>query len=136
MSKTIIQKIVFKNTTPKALYELYTNAEKHTIVTGAMAKNTAKEGAKFSAYDGYITGKNLQLVKDRLIVQSWSGSDWKKEDVDSTFTLHFESKGKDTLLHVVHANLPDEHAKSIGNGWHEYYWTPWKAYLTAKSSKK
>ena len=136
MPKTIIQKIIFKNTDPENLYAFYMSAKKHSEITGALAKISAKEGAKFTAYDDYITGKNLQLIEDKLIVQSWRGSDWASDDVDSTFILLFEAKGKDTVMYVTHANLPDEHAKSIADGWHEYYWNPWKAFLSKDQSAK
>ena len=58
MAKTIVQKVLFKNTTPQVLYNLYMNAKKHTDATGVPAKISDKEGAKYSAHDGYITGKN------------------------------------------------------------------------------
>ncbi len=114
MSKTIIQDVVFKNTTSKDLYELYMDEEKHSIATGAPAKISAKEGSEYSAHSGYITGKNLQLIKDRLIVQSWRAQSWSVNDVDSTFIIYLEPQGADTLLHAVHANL---------------YWEPWRLYL-------
>ena len=62
MPKTIIQKILFRNTTPKALYDIYINAKKHTAATGAMAKINSKEGSNFTAHGGYISGRNLQIV--------------------------------------------------------------------------
>ncbi len=74
----------------------------------------------------YITGKNLQLIKNRLIVQSWHGSDWAAGEPDSVFMLFFEQKKKDVVLYVTHANLPDAQAQSIDEGWHTYYWQPWK----------
>ncbi|MCY7409480.1 MAG: hypothetical protein LH473_04350, partial [Chitinophagales bacterium] len=68
MAKTISQKIIFKNTTAAVLYDLYMNAKKHSELTGGEAKITDKEGAKFSAYSSYCWGKNLQLIKNKLIV--------------------------------------------------------------------
>ena len=132
MSKTITQKITFKNTTPAALFNLYMKAAEHTKVTGAKAEITAKEGAKFTAYYDYITGENLKIIKDTLIVQSWRGSDWDEKEADSTFMLFFEPKGENAVLHVLHANLPDEHAESIDKGWHDFYWKPWKKHLSGK----
>ena len=105
--KTLTQKVVFKNTTPEQLYDLYMDAKLHSLVTGDTAKITKKEGAAFTAYGNYIKGKNLQLVPGKLIVQSWRGSDFKKSDMDSTFILQFEKKGNDAVLHMVHANVPD-----------------------------
>ena len=130
MSNTILQKSPFKNTGPEELYGLYMDAKKHALATGGSAKITNKEGLNFNAYDGYIEGRNLLLIKDKLIVQSWRASDWNEADTDSTLILFFEAKGKDTVLHVTHANLPNEHAKSIADGWHKYYWEPWKTFLS------
>ncbi|MBK5285208.1 MAG: hypothetical protein JJE25_07370, partial [Bacteroidia bacterium] len=59
MAKTIVQKVVFKNTTPKILYDLYMDSKKHSLVTGGPAVISAKEGTKYSAHGGYIKGKNL-----------------------------------------------------------------------------
>jgi len=136
MAKTIIQKVVFKNTTPQQLYELYMDAKKHTAVTGWPTKISNKEGAKFDSGGSYITGKNLLLVKNKLIAQSWRGADWSKDDLDSIFLLTFEQKGKDAILNMVHANVPDKHATSIKKGWDTYYWNRWKLYLAGKPLPK
>jgi activator of HSP90 ATPase len=129
MAKTIVQKIVFKNTTAKTLYALYMDARLHTEVTGDTAKITDKEGTNFSAYGTYIKGKNLRLIKDKLIVQTWRSSDWGKKETDSIFMISLEPKGKDVILHAVHANLPDEAAADLDKGWHDFYWKLWKAHL-------
>jgi len=132
MAKTIIQNITFKNAAAKDLYDLYMNAKKHSLTTGAPAKISNKEGSTFAVYDGYITGKNLKLVKDKLIVQTWRGKDWSTNDFDSTFIIALEEKGKDVVLHAVHTNVPDNQAKGIDKGWHEFYWEPWKKFLAGK----
>ena len=132
MAKTIVQKIVFKNTTSKALYDLYMDAKKHSMISGGPAEISAKEGTKYSVHGGYITGKNLQLVKNKLIVQTWRAVGWDKNDVDSTFIINLEEKGKDVVLHAIHANLPDKAAAGIDKGWHDHYWNPWKQHLAGK----
>jgi activator of HSP90 ATPase len=132
MAKTIVQKIVFKNTSPKVLFALYMNSKKHTIATAAPAKLSGKVGERFQTHAGYISGKNIHLAKDKLIVQSWRTKAWKEQDIDSTFILDFEPKGKNVVLHMIHANLPDEHAQSIYEGWYKHYWEPWKKYLAGK----
>ena len=132
MTKTLVQKVVFKNTTPKALYDLYMNAKKHSIVTGSPAKVSEKIGAKYSVHDGYITGKNLNLVKNKQIVQTWRASEWAKDDLDSTFIINLLPKGKDVVLEMVHANVPEKHSAGIKKGWNFHYWTPWKKYIAGK----
>ncbi len=133
MAKTIVQKLVFKNTTPKALYDLYMDAKMHALICGADCEISAKEGTKFSVYGGYATGKILQLIKDKLIVQSWRASDWDESEMDSTFIINLETKGKDVVLHAVHANLPDAEADSISQGWRDFYWNPWTQHLTGET---
>jgi activator of HSP90 ATPase len=136
MPKTIVQKIVFKNTTPKALYDLYMNAKKHSKVTLAPAKISNKVGEKYSAHGGYISGENLYLIKDKLIVQSWRTQEWDAKEMDSTFIIEIEPKGKNVVLHMVHANVPDKHSDSIDKGWHTHYWEPWKKSLAGKPMEK
>ena len=136
MPKNIKQKVVFKNTTPKALYDLYMNAKKHSKATAAPAKITKKAGTKFSAHNGYITGENIHLKSDALIVQAWRGADWDKNEPDSFFIIHLEKKGKNTILHAIHAGVPDKHADGINKGWFTHYWEPWKKYLSGKPIEK
>jgi activator of HSP90 ATPase len=136
MAKTIVQKVVFKNTTPKALYDLYMDAKLHSLIAGGPVKISNKEGTDFSAHNGYITGKNLHLVKDELIVQAWRGMDWDKNELDSLFAIKLEKKGKDTVLHAVHALVPDKAAAGVDKGWHDHYWKPWKQHLAGKPIKR
>ncbi len=132
MPKTVSQQITFKNTTPKDVYSLYMNAKKHAQVTGGPAVITSKVGSDYSAHGGYIQGKNLALVKDKLIVQTWRAQGWDKSDTDSILTLSLEPKGENVILHVVHANLPTKHADHIDKGWHDHYWKPMKQFLAGK----
>ncbi len=131
MPKTIIQKIIFKNTTPKTVYSLYMDEKKHSQVTGSTTKIKAVEGTEFMAYDGYITGKNICLVKDKMIVQTWRAQDWKKDDPDSIFIIQISSKGKDVVVDAVHANVPKKHFRELKKGWHEHYWENWQMFLQA-----
>ena len=136
MPKTISHKVTFKNTKPKALYELYMNSKKHSKATGAPAKLSKKEGGEFSAAGDYIKGKNIKLIKDQFIMQTWRGADWTEADADSVFIINLEKKGKHTVLHAIHINVPDAHADGVDKGWHAHYWEPWKLYLKGKPITK
>ena len=128
MSKTIEQKVKF-DASPQALYNLYMDAKKHAAVIHGKVSITKKVGAKFSAFGSYIKGKNLHLVPNKMIVQTWRGSDWKKTDPDSVFVLCFEKSDRGTQMTMIHSNIPDKHVKGIRQGWTDYYWKPWKNYL-------
>ena len=135
MARTIIQRIVFKDIPAAALYDTYMSAKDHSASVGVVAKIQNKEGTKFSAHDNYVTGKNLQLIKHKLIVQSWRASDWSKSDLDSTFILCFEQRGNDGIINMIHANVPDKHVAGVRKGWDDYYWKPWKKYFAEKRKK-
>lgn len=132
MPKTISHKVVYKKTTPKALYDLYMNAKKHSMIAGSPVTISLKEGSVFSAHGDYIKGTNLKLIKDKLIVQTWRAQDWSEADGDSIFMILLEQKGKDVIMHAVHANVPEAHFKSIDKGWFDHYWNPWKQFLSGK----
>lgn len=135
MAKTITQKIVFKNTRAKVLYDMYMNEKKHSELTGGPAKITSKIGASYSVYDGYITGKNLHLVKDQMIVQTWRGADWKKTDKDSILVLNFHQKGEDAIVKMAHVNVPSNQVEGLKKGWDDFYWEPWKKAIENSSNK-
>jgi activator of HSP90 ATPase len=129
---TIIQKLVFKNTKTKQLYDLYMDAKLHSLITAGRVRISEKPGSELEVFDGYITGKTLLATKNKLIVQSWHGSDWSAKDDDSAFVLCFEQKGKDAVMNVFHANVPDDKATGLDKGWHDHYWKPWGQYLAGK----
>lgn len=136
MAKTITQKVVFKNTTTKVLYELYMDAKKHAILTGAKTKIKAKVGAKFVGFGGEIKGRMLQLEENKFIVQSWREKAWSKSTLDSILVLSFEQKGNDAELSLVQVNVPDKQADNVALGWDDCYWKNWRKYLTAKAEEK
>src|SRR5208337_1777476 len=56
---------------PKAVYDAWMSSKGHAAMTGSPAKITARVGGAFSAWDGYISGKNLELEQGARILQSW-----------------------------------------------------------------
>ena len=132
MAKTILQTVVFKNTTPDTLYNIYMDSKKHSKATGGAAKISTKIGSSYSSWNEYISGKTLQLVKGKLIVQSWRSTEFKVDDLDSIFILQFEKKGNDTVVNMIHANVPEHQYLQVKGGWNDFYWKPWKKYLREK----
>ena len=129
--KTIIQKIKFK-AAPNVLFEWYMDAKKHSQLTGAKAVISRKAGGKFSAHDGYCWGKNLAIVPNKMIVQTWRGADWSKKDMDSIFILTFEPVKGGALVTMIHADVPDQQANHLNQGWKDHYWKHWQSYLKTK----
>jgi activator of HSP90 ATPase len=121
-TKTIRQSVTFK-ASPQAIYEMLTDSRKHSKFTGEKASISRKIGGKFTAYAGYISGVNLDLVKDKRIVQSWRGNDWP-EGHYSRVTFSLEKVKSGARLIFRQSGVPEVHYKDIHQGWRDYYWKP------------
>jgi activator of HSP90 ATPase len=129
--KTITQKVQFK-ADPKELYELFLDSKKHSQATGGKAVIHGTLNGTFTAWDGYIQGKNVVLVPGRLIVQTWRTKEFEKEDLDSLLVLSFEKIPTGCRLTMVHTQIPDSQASHYSGGWREHYWRPIQKYLAKK----
>jgi activator of HSP90 ATPase len=132
MAKTILQRVKF-NVPPERLFDIYMDSKKHSAAIAARASIGRGVGSKFNAHNGWIRGKNVAIVRKRMIVQTWRGADWKKADLDSILILTFAKAPGGARLTLVHANVPDRKSPSINKGWHTHYWNRWKAYLKRTS---
>ena len=107
--------------------------EEAFILIGSKAKVSTEAGASFSAFGGDLRGKTLHAKKNAVFVQTWRGGNWSKSDPDSILILIFREIETGTELELVHANVPDHDAEDVKNGWKEYYWKPWRAYIGSRS---
>ena len=127
MSKLIRQSVTFR-AAPHAVYEALMDSRKHAAFTGGAAKISRQVGGAIMAYDGYITGRNLELVPDQKIVQSWHASEWPEGHLSkATFKLAPVAGG--TRLSFTHSNVPEKYVEDIRQGWIDNYWIPMKAML-------
>ncbi|MDE1869427.1 MAG: SRPBCC domain-containing protein [Candidatus Micrarchaeota archaeon] len=125
---TIKQKAFF-TATPEEVFEVLMDPKKHTKMTGARATGAPKVGARITAWDGYITGKNLKLTKGKLIVQEWETDQWPEGYKASTLKITIKKKGKGTELTMVQTNVPKEQVADYADGWKEYYWAKMKKFF-------
>ena len=130
MTKNIMQRVTFA-AKPAAVYRALLNSKQHAAFTGAKADISPKVGGKFSCYDGYITGLNVELVPGKRIVQVWRGREWPK-GAHSLVTYSLKGRGKRTQLTLEHAGIPANAAGHIAKGWKSHYWTPLKKYLASR----
>ena len=114
------------------LYCMYLDPKEHAAFTGAPVKIAARAGAQFSAFRGARSGTILQLIPNRLIVQSWRSTQFAKRDIDSTLVLSFWTVGRETRIELTHVNIADSDFAGVSEGWSKYYWIPWRAYLQRK----
>jgi len=114
---------------PTEVYDALLNARKHGAFTGSKATCDGRVGGKFTAYDGYIWGKNLELEKGLRIVQEWQTTEWPEGAPPSVVEFRLEESKEGTKLTMVHSNVPAEQAEAYRQGWIDYYWNPLKDYF-------
>lgn len=132
-----IEQTVFFEAAPEDVYDALLDPKKHSEFTGSPAATSAKVGAAFTAWDGYITGKNLELVKGKKIVQEWKTTEWPDGYPVSRLELALTAKKVGTELKMVHSKVPAEQVADYTSGWKSSYWDPLKEYLaTRKATKK
>lgn len=129
MPTTIRQSVTFKGVRPHAVYEALMDAKLHKKFTGGRAVISRKVGGKFTVYGDYIQGKNVDLIRDKKIVQTWRAKDWKPKDHYSQVTYALSSTKTGTRLTFTQTGVPAEQYKNIKQGWTHFYWRPMKLML-------
>jgi uncharacterized protein YndB with AHSA1/START domain len=101
---------------PADVFNALTNKKILEIWTGESAEMKPVAGTEFSLWDGSITGKNLEVVENKKIVQQWY---FGEEEGESIVTLKLHPHRKGTSVELIHTNIPDEAFKNISEGWDE-----------------
>ena len=130
--KTKITTITLKTTIPalpEEVYEALLDPRIHSEFTGSKATGKAEVGEKFTAWDGYISGRNLELKKGKRIVQEWITTEWPENYPPSRLELSFNKVNGNTELIMVHSGVPNAQKKEVEQGWIEYYWKPLRNYF-------
>jgi activator of HSP90 ATPase len=113
---------------PSAVYEALMDSKKHTAFTGAPAKISRAIGGPFTAHGPHLKGINVDLTRNKRIVQAWRAAGWPKGHY-SIVTFDLKPTKTGTVLDFTHVGIPAQRVKSIDFGWKNYYWKPLKAAL-------
>ena len=114
--------------TPEALYAAWLDPEQHSAMTGGVAETSAEDGASFTAWDGYIQGRNLELNPPSRIIQTWRTVEFTESDPDSLLEIRFEPVEEGTRLTIHHSELP-AHGTIYEQGWIDSYFVPMREYF-------
>ncbi len=129
-TKTIKQTEFIPGAKPEEVYSALLDARKHAAFTGSPATGTNRVGGKFTAWDGYISGKNLELEPGKRIVQEWKTTEWPVGSPPSRLEWTFKAKAGGTQAVLVQSEVPSSQADSYRQGWIDYYWTPLKVFFS------
>lgn len=97
-----------------------------TLVTAPGAKATAvsdRAGAPFTLFGGYITGRNLEVVPNRRLVQAWRAGSWDPGEY-SVVRFELKPQGSHCIVALDQRGFPDKQGPSLAYGWRVHYWEP------------
>ena len=107
------------NASAEKVFDALTNPKIIEIWSGSKAKMSAKKGAKFELWGGDMFGKNLEVIKNKKLVQEWCTSTFVSK---ATFILR--ERGKKSEVELIHENVPEKSHKNYSDGWRDYYLGP------------
>jgi activator of HSP90 ATPase len=85
-------------------------------------------GDAFTIFGGYISGRHIELVPDRLVVQAWREASWPAGHY-SLARFELNPIGAGTKLVFDHTGFPQGSGHHLSYGWYGDYWNPMKAFL-------
>src|ERR1700681_1430650 len=117
----------------REIYEAWLDSLAHSEMTGGEARMSDEIGGEVSAWDGYITGRNLELVPHERIGQAWRTNEFTDDNGDSIITVTLEDDDDGTLLTLVHSNVPDGQTSYEQRGWQEHYFEPMAKFFSKRA---
>jgi len=114
---------------PWRVYEAWLDGTEHGAFTGGPATSEPAVGGAFTAWDGYIQGKNLALEPYCRILQSWRTTEFPPRSPDSRLEVLLDAQEGGTHLTLRHSEIPEGQGESYKQGWLEFYFEPMQQYF-------
>ncbi len=125
---TLVQHVFIKGT-PAEVYQALTDPAAHGAFTGTVATGEPIVGGTYTASSGYIHGTFEKLEQNKLIVQTWTTTEWPANTAPSRLEISLEDAGDGTELTMTHSEVPAGQAEAYRQGWIDYYWNPLRAHF-------
>jgi activator of HSP90 ATPase len=106
------------NAEPSDIYSALTNPFTIELWSGYPAKMSTEPGSEFSLWEGDITGRNLEFMQDKKVVQQWYFGDQTEKSI---VTFDIRPDGENSIVTIEQTNIPDDDFAEISEGWREYY---------------
>jgi uncharacterized protein YndB with AHSA1/START domain len=120
---------------PAQVYAVLADAAALSALSGMSGTAGRSAGAEFSAFDGHVVGRQIELVPGERIVQAWRFPVWEP-GVYSIVRFTVAAEGAGTRLVIDQDGEPDE-PDGLGchRTWHDHVDANWPTfYLTPLTS--
>lgn len=116
-------------TDPSIIFNAWLNSELHSKMTGGVAHCSKEVGDSFTAWDGYIMGKNVEFIENKKIIQTWRTTEFDEKDEDSILNIELvEISETKTNLILTHSKIPKGQTQ-YKQGWIDNYFKPMKEFF-------
>jgi len=125
-----IQQRALIATDPARVYGVLSDAGALSALSGMTGVAGGSAGAEFTAFDGHVTGRQIELVPGERVVQAWRFPVWepgKYSIVEFTVT---PAEGGTLLVIDQHGEPADWHDHIAAN-WPTFYLTPLTQHFAA-----
>jgi len=108
---------------PAEVYAVLADADALSALSGMSGIPGRSAGEEFSAFDGNVTGRQIELVPGQRLVQAWRFPQFAPGTYSMvSFTLTAEAVG--TRLVIEQHGEPDDWHDHIDANWPTFYLTP------------
>ncbi len=114
---------------PAAVFEAWLTAAGHTAMTGSPAASEPRVGTRHTAWDGYISGRQLELEPGKRILQSWRTTEFPANAPDSRLEIRLVAVQRGSRLTLLQSGIPDGQSEMYSDGWQEHYFVPMQRYF-------
>ncbi len=116
---------------PERVYEALLDENEFAAFSGAPAEIQREPGGSFSLIRGRVTGRNVELIPNRRIVQAWRVVPWEP-GIYSIVRFELIPTGSGTHVVLDHSGFPPEDVAARHRGWRRVYFEPLQTYLAPK----
>lgn len=123
--------------TPARVYMAWLDPAQHAAMTGGGAAECDPiVGGRFTAWDGYIAGTNLELVPEQRIVQAWRTTEFPADAPDSRVEVDLAPSDGGTVVTIRHFEIPDGQGEQYRKGWVDFYLSKMSKYFGVEGAEK
>jgi activator of HSP90 ATPase len=127
-----IQQHVKLDASPAQVYQVLADSSALSALSGKSGQPGRTAGAEFSAFDGNVVGRQIELVPGERLIQAWRFPVWEPGAYSIVrFTLTAEDGG--TLLSLEQHGVPADWQEHVNTNWPTFYLRPLADHFAAQA---